>query len=102
MRHEALISITRPAVDPYSKQMRSQPYSQFRVQELGIQEIEGYDVSSAPPVRLPSRVEPGDSFALCVAQNGVVVAVESDHQLSTLLETPMVVVTEWLTVQFIV
>ncbi|MDP3536288.1 MAG: hypothetical protein Q8S08_12960 [Halomonas sp.] len=102
MRPEASITITSPAVDPYSKQMRSNPYAQFCVQELGILEIEGYDVRSALPVRLPLKVEPGDSFALCMAGEGVVVAVACDHQMTTLLETPRVVVTEWLTVQCIV
>lgn len=100
MRPEAPIALVIPKVDPYTKQMRSRPYAEFKLQDLGIESIEGYDVRAAPPVRLPDA-EPGDMFSVCIASNGVVVVTPTEALEASLLDTPKLVITEWLTLQLI-
>lgn len=101
MRPEAPIRIIAPKVDAYTKQARTRPYAEFDVQGLGIESIEGQDVRSAPPVRLPEPIEPGVLLDLYVAPSGRVVASESDKRLTPLFDTPVLIVTELLTVQLV-
>lgn len=99
MRPETPIRIIAEKVDPYTKLTRTQHYAEFDVQGLGIDSIDGCNVSHAAPVRLPSPIEPGAMLDLYVAQSGAVVASESHKRLIPLLDTPQIIVTDLLTVQ---
>lgn len=101
MRPETPIRVIYPKVDAYTKQAKSRPYSEFDVQGLGIESIEGQNVQNSPPVRLPDPIEPGVLLDLYVAFSGAVVASESDKGLTTLFDNPLVIVTELLTVQLV-
>lgn len=101
MRPETPIRIITHKVDPYSKQALTRPFAEFDVQGLGIDAIEGVNVTHSPPVRLPDPVEPGALLDLHVAFNGAIVAVESDGGLATLFDTPQVIVTDLLTIQLL-
>lgn len=101
MSPETAIRIIYPKVDPYTKQARAHAYAEFDVQGLGIESIEGQDVRSAPPVRLPNPIEPGALLELYVASSGGIVASESNKGLTSLFDTPVVIVTDLLTVQLV-
>lgn len=104
MRPEAPLNVVHPKVDPWTKQFKARPYAEFSLQALGVFDIDGYDVSGAVAVRLPETVEPGDCFDLQIGTSGgVVVATPAgaEPESGTLLDSPRVIVTEWLTVQFV-
>ena len=101
MRPETAIRIIFSKVDPYTKQTKTLSYAEFDVQGLGIESIEGQDVRNSPPVRLPSPIEPGALIDLYVAFSGSVIASESDKGLASLFDTPVVIVTDLMTVQLL-
>lgn len=101
MRPETPIRLIKPKIDPYTKTSSSRTYAEFDVQGLGIEVIEGSDVTRSPPVRLPDGIEPGALIDLYVAFSGAVVASVSEKGLTSLFDTPLIIVTDLMTVQLV-
>lgn len=100
MRPDTPIRLIKPNIDAYSKSI-SRPYAEFDVQGLGIKEIEGFNIQNSPPVRLPGSIEPGALLDLHVGFNGGVEASEIEKDLTSLFETPRVIITDLMTVQLL-
>lgn len=89
------------AVDPQSKQMRGDSFAVFDLIALGVTSLEGADVSHSSSIRLPNTTEPGCVYALVLSPHGGVILEDYDERLPSLLDPPLVLITDELTVKLL-